>query len=121
MRQHDEIVLGQIGKVGAFPIKQATIDAATAATHTIVTAVERKKIRVIGIMLQPLPSNVSLQWKSNTTALAPAATWLAGSGWSDYWGPHGWFFETAAGEALNLTLGGAVQVGGWLNYIEVPG
>jgi len=118
---HDRVKLGNTSQseVGEFQIKQAVIDEDTAGDQEIVAAVETKKIRVIGIHFAPLVSDLALTWKSASTALLPAATWLAGSGHSDYWGPNGFFFETVAGEALNLNLGGSVQIGGCINYIEV--
>jgi hypothetical protein len=118
---HDRVILSNVtnNETGVKQIKQAVIDAATATTHEIVAAVSTKKIRVIAIMLQPFASDVALTWKSGSDAITPAMTWKAGSGWSDHWGPECFFFETAAGEALNLTLGGAVQTSGFINYIEV--
>jgi len=94
----------------------ASISAATSgAGNTIVAAVAGKQIRVMGYVLDSVTA-VTIQWFSNTTALSGsmsmgATSTLAcpidnGDGW----------FETAAGEALKMTLGGAVQVSGHLVY-----
>lgn len=109
---------------GRMLVRQAKIDAASAGDNTVVSAVSGYKIRVVGIKFS-VAGDVTTKWMSDTggsaVELVHAETWKAGGGMSDYWGPHGYFFETASGKALNLYLGGAVQVSGWLNYILVAG
>jgi hypothetical protein len=101
-----------------FLARWAPIDASSAGDNEILALVAGRKIRVIGIKFS-VADAVVLTWKSNATALGAAETYKAGGGMSDYWGPHGCFFETGVGEALNLGLSGAVQVSGWLNYILI--
>lgn len=102
------------------PIKQAQIDVAAAGDNTVVAAVTGKRIRVTHIKFS-CAADVTTQWLSGTgigaVALGPAETWKAGGGMSDNWYP-GFFVRTAIGSALNLYLGGAVQVSGFINYIE---
>jgi hypothetical protein len=103
-------------------IKQAVINAASAGDNEVVAAISGKKIRVTGIK-HSCASDVTTTWKSDTggsaVALGSAETFKAGGGMSDNWGPYGFFFETALGKSLNLYLSGAVQVSGWVNYIEM--
>lgn len=115
-----QVVIGDGKPVELLIVKAAKIDAASAGDNTVVAAVAGKKIRVVGIKFS-VASDVTVTWKSGTggTALSGAETFKAGGGMSDYWGPHGYFFETSAGALLNCSLGGAVQVSGWLNYIEI--
>lgn len=94
----------------------AVINAATSgAGNTIVAAVAGKQIRVVGYVLNALTA-VTAQWHSNTTALSgPIALGATGTLTceNDYQDGH---METVAGEALKLTLGGAVQVSGHIVY-----
>ncbi len=99
------------------PVKRAIIDKATAATHEIVAAVAGKKIRVLGFYAVAAGAVVAT-WKSATTAVTGAMTMATGVAVHAPPAGFGWF-ETAAGEALNLTLGGAVQVSGNVIYAEV--
>jgi len=103
-------------------VKKAQIDAASAGDNQIVAAVPGFKIRVLAIKFS-VASDVTTSWMSGlaggASQLWPAETWKAGGGMSDAWGPICFFFETLTGEALNLYLGGAVQVSGGINYIEV--
>jgi hypothetical protein len=103
-------------------IKAASLDAHDSGDNTIVAAIPGRHVRVVGIKLS-VAGDVTITWKSGlggtTTALATAETFKAGGGMSDFWGPHGYFFETLEGEALNCYLGGSVQVSGWINYVEI--
>lgn len=120
--QKDTVYIGDGKPVEKFFIKQAKIDTASAGDNAIVSAVAGRKIRVTAIKFS-VASDVTTKWMTGTglgaVELGDAETWKAGGGMSDNWGPYGYFFETAVGEALNLYLGGAVQVSGWINYIEV--
>lgn len=94
----------------------AAINASTSgANNTIVAAVAGKQIRVMGYVLNGLTA-VTAQWHSNTTALSgPIALGATGTFVcpNDNGDGH---METVAGEALKLTLGGAVQVSGHIVY-----
>ena len=97
-------------------IKSAIIDTAVVGPTTIVAAVPGRCIRVTAIKFSAA-GDVTTQWSSDSTPLGPAETFKAGGGMSDNWFP-GYFFKTAEGEALKLTLSGVVQVSGWINYLE---
>lgn len=94
----------------------AAISAATgSAENTIVAAVASKRIRVTGYVVNAVTA-VTVRWFSNTTALSGAiALGATGSLVCPNDNTDGWF-ETAAGEALKMTLGGAVQVSGHIRY-----
>lgn len=99
--------------------KFAVIDAATSGDNTIVGVVASKKIRVLSLFYVSSGS-VTTRFESNAggTALTGQMTHAASTGMALPFNPVGWF-ETAAGELLNLELSGAVSVDGALTYIEV--
>ena len=103
-------------------ITWAKIDAASSGDNEIVAAVSGRKIRVVGLKLS-VALDVTVNWKSGLAGgasdIIPAETFKEGGGMSDYWGPDGAMLETLSGEALNMYLGAAVQVSGWLNYLLV--
>ena len=100
--------------------KYAAIDAASSGDNTIVSAVSGKKIRVIAGHLTMTGTAVTIRFESGAggTALTGQMTPLQGTSISLPFCPVG-HFETAAGSLLNLELGGAQSVDGWLVYVEV--
>jgi hypothetical protein len=100
-------------------IKYAIIDAAGSGDNTVVAAVTGKKIRVISLWLISA-GTVTTRWESaaSGTALSGQATLAVNTGYVLPVNEHGWF-ETVAGQLLNLELSGAVSVDGGLSYIEV--
>lgn len=98
--------------------KKAVINIATAATHTIVTAVSGKKIAIVNLVFTVAgDTNITLQ--SDATALTGAMD-FGGSGEPKGLAAHLGDFplETATGEAFKMTLSGAVQVSGFCTYFE---
>lgn len=99
--------------------KFATIVASSSGATTIVAAVTSKKIRVIALQLVANAA-VNVKWQSHVTPTDKTGlAYLAANG--GYVLPkneYGWF-ETVAGEALDINLSGAVAVGGSLVYVEV--
>ena len=102
-----------------YAVKYAVIDNATAGDNSIVAAVDGKKIRVLSYALVAAAA-VTVRFESGAggTALTGQMSFAANGGVSCPFNEGGWF-ETAAGAALNLELGGAVSVDGHLSYIEV--
>lgn len=100
--------------------KYAVIDAATSGNNTLVAAVASRKIRVLAYMLES-SGTVTVRFESDAdgTALTGQMPTTAQNILSAGFNPAGWF-ETVAGELLNLELSGAVGVDGHLTYIEVP-
>lgn len=100
--------------------KFAAIAASSSGNNTIVAAVTSKKIRVLAYNLI---GNGAVNAKFQTGAGGTDLTGLkyiaaAGGGICAPFNPVGWF-ETASGALLNLSLSGAVAVGGELVYVEV--
>lgn len=97
--------------------KFAAISAASSGDNTAVAAVTSKKIRVLSYSLVA-DGAVTARFQSDTTDLTGAMSFAENGGISCAFSPVG-HFETAAGVALQLNLGGAVGVRGHLTYVEV--
>lgn len=99
--------------------KFAAISGAASGNNTILGAVTGKKIRVVS-MFFVCNAAVTVKFKSaeGGSDLTGAMSFAANGGISLPFNPVGWF-ETAAGELLNMVLGGAQQVSGGFTYIEV--
>lgn len=101
----------------------AVIAASSSGDNEVVAAVTGRKVRVLAFHLS-FGGTVNAKWKSGTSTdksgllYGVAATQVAGRAHvpapSQQTPPF--MFETAAGEALNLNLSGAVAVGGWVTY-----
>lgn len=100
-------------------LKYAAISGATSGNNTVVAAVSGKKIRVVSMFLVCAGAvNVRFESAADGTALTGVMSFAANGGISLTQNDAGWF-ETTAGELLNMELGGAVQVSGGLTYQEV--
>jgi hypothetical protein len=99
--------------------KFATITASSSGATTIVALVASKKIRVLSMALTANAA-VNAKWQSHTTPTDKTGLFYLGAqgGFVLPYNPKGWF-ETVAGEALDINLSGAVAVGGMLSYVEV--
>lgn len=95
----------------------AKIDANNSGDATIVAAVSGKRIKVIA-GFYVVASDLTVKWKSNSTALTGD---LPISGHSGMILPlcQVGYFVTAVGEALILNLSSGVAIGGSITYIEV--
>ena len=104
----------------AYPVKRAVIDCATSGDNTIVAAVASRKLRVISVFLVTAGA-VTVRFESATggTALTGQMNFASNGGMVLNENKTGWF-QTIAGELLNLELSGAVSVDGALTYIEIP-
>jgi hypothetical protein len=100
--------------------KYAVVDAASSGDNTLLAAVTGKKIRVLAGSLTMTGTAVTIRFESGAggTALTGQMTPTQGQTISLPYCPHG-HFETASGTLLNLELGGAQSVDGWLVDIEV--
>ena len=106
--------------------KYASIDAAASGNNTIVEAIAAaagrpaRKIRVLALHVTMTGTLVTIRFESGAdgTALTGQMQPLAGNSITLPFSPVGWF-ETAAGELLNMELGGAQSVDGCLVYAEV--
>lgn len=94
--------------------KTAAFSQNTAATHEVVAAVAGKRIIVTGYELTSGGTN-TVTWKSASTSLSGASDVAAGTRLGQPL-TDGFYFATAAGEALNITLSGAQKLAGYVNY-----
>lgn len=99
-----------------FGAQAAVIDAATSGNNTLVAAVSGKKIRVMSCFFICAGAvNVRFESGAGLTALTGQMNFPANGGISLPFNPGGWF-ETNAGELLNMELSDAVSVDGALTY-----
>jgi hypothetical protein len=99
---------------------QAKIVASSSGATTIVAAVTSKKIRVLALKLTANAA-VNVKWQSHVTPTdLTGLSYYAAAGDGEVlpFNPVGWF-DTVAGEALDINLSGAVAVGGHLTYVAV--
>lgn len=96
----------------------ASITASSSGATTLVAAVSSKKIRVVALSLVANAA-VNVKFQSHVAGDISGLYYLAANGGmvlpaSQY----GWF-ETTAGEALDINLSGAIPVGGSLVYTTI--
>jgi hypothetical protein len=101
-------------------VKFAVVDAASSGDNPVIAAVSGKKIRVLAGSLTMTGTAIAIRFESGAggTALTGQMTPALGQTISLPFCPVG-HFETAAGSLLNLELGGAQSVDGWLVYQEI--
>ena len=95
----------------------AAIDAAGSGDNTIVAATAAKKIRVLALHITMTGTAVTIRFESAAggTALTGQMQPSQGASITLPYNPAGWF-ETVAGELLNMELSGAQSVDGCLVY-----
>jgi uncharacterized protein YgiB involved in biofilm formation len=97
----------------------AVIAASSSGDNAIVAAVTGKRIRVLAYALIANAA-VNAKWRSASTDVTGLLYLAANGGVAAGFEGMG-CFQTAAGEALNLNLSGAVAVGGHLTYVLIDG
>lgn len=99
-------------------VKRAAISAASAGNNTIVAAVSGKEIVVVqfGIVADAAVT-VKFQSAAGGTDVTGAMSFAANGGIAPPYCEVG-HFKTASGALLNMVLGGAVGVRGWIVYYE---
>lgn len=95
-----------------------------ASSGEVVAAVAGKRIRVVSYVMVAAGA-VTVRIDSATTPISGVMSLITGTPLVVPHAPEGvagqkGYMQTAQGEALNLTLGGAVQVSGHLVYELVP-
>lgn len=105
--------------VSKAPIKRAMISEAESGDNPIIAAVAGKKLRVIFLALNSITA-VTVRFESGTADGFLTGAMALGATSVFIWPENelGWI-ETVAGEALNMILGGNVQVSGVVGYQEV--
>jgi len=101
-------------------LRFATINTATSGDSIVASPTSISvKIKVLSVVLVSSGA-VSVKWRSNTTDLSGAMPLVASSGFvlpaTSPGQSH--YFQTAAGQDLNINLSGAVQVSGHISYYE---
>lgn len=97
-------------------IKFAVISASASGATAVVAAVAGKHIRVLHYQIV-VAGNVAVKFQSDSTDITGLMSHSAegeGSNPSFFAG----LFQTAEGEALNINLDAAIQVGGHVTYVE---
>jgi len=100
--------------------KFAAVAAASSGNNTLVAAVTGKRIRVLAGSLTMTGTAVTIRFESaaDGTALTGLMTPLQGTTIQLPFCVVG-HFQTVSGELLNLELGGAQAVAGWIVYVEI--
>ena len=109
-----EISGGVVTSAGLTSVKRAFATGATVATHTLVSAVAGKKIRVLAFFATTV-DGLNLTFKSGSDTISGN---LAATGVMSTYCPHGWF-QTAAGEALGFAIDAAESTSVHVVYVEV--
>lgn len=89
------------------------------ATGTLVALVSSKQIRVLALSLMSNGTvNVKFQSHASPTDITGLYYLIANTGFVLPYNPLGWF-QTIAGEALDINLSASIAVGGCLTYVAV--
>ena len=97
----------------------ALISGATSGNNTVVDAVTGKRIRVIGLFMVAAGAVVArFESAAGGTPLTGAMSMITGVPISAY-NPLGLFEQDVVSELLNLELGAAVQVSGFLTNLLI--
>ena len=95
------------------------ISVASATTTTLVALVSSKKIRILAMYLISTGANtINFQSHTTTSNSDGLMGFVANTGMVLPFNPLGWF-DTTAGEALDMVTSGAGQVSGQLSYVAV--
>lgn len=93
-------------------------NASSSGNNEVVAAQTALRVRVLWVFLM-CAAAVTVKFQGGSTDIAPACDISAKDGFLLPYNPHGWF-ETGVGQALNLNLGGTVNVGYLVGWIPVP-
>lgn len=112
--------VGDVVLIGTtqYTVKRAYVDASASGSTQVVALVSTKKLRVLSYELIANGA-VNIHFRSNATQIsstkyAPQAGWGIARSHNSFG-----YFETSAGETLNVNLSAAVSVGVQITYIEV--
>lgn len=110
--------VGRLAVYQGYVLKSAVINCSTSGDNTIVSAVAGKKVRVLAVLIVS-DGTVDTRFESGAsgTALTGQMPLLVNTGYaiSNPWG----LFETGSNTLLNLELSAAINVHGFVSYIEV--
>ena len=115
VRDQDSRQVVAFATAGGKPLQFASIStAASGATQLVAAQGGALKIKVVSYVIVA-SSAVSAKFQSSSTDLTGAMSLAASGGVAAPSGSSHWF-ETAANQALNINLSGAVQVSGHLGF-----
>lgn len=110
--------VGRLAVYQGYVLKHAVINCASSGDNTLVAAVSGKLIRVLAVLVMS-DGTVDTRFESGAsgTALTGQMPLLVNQGYavSNPWG----LFQTASNTLLNLELSAAINVHGWVSFIEV--
>lgn len=113
------VVVGRSATGQGKTLKFAQINAAALGDNTLVAAVPGLKIKVVSyVMVAASAVTARLYSGAAGTPLSGAMSFAANGGVAMPGEPSSHLLETAAGAALVLNLGAAVQVSGHIAYFE---
>lgn len=95
----------------------AVSTAASGATQIVAAPGAGKRIRVLGFGLVAAGA-VTAKWQSAANDLTGAMSLVTGTPLTGPATPGG-ILDCNANEALNISLGGAVQASGWVSYVVI--
>ena len=97
----------------------ALISAAGSGANTVLAAVADRRSRVVGIhMVSAGAVTAVFNSAAGGTPLTGVMSMITGVPFTAY-NPNGLFENDVVNELLDLELGGAVQVSGWLKYFLI--
>ncbi len=103
---------------GDYTVQSAVVNVNSATDNDLVIPSTGSKVIYVTACILIAAGAVTVTFKSNSTAICGPMAIAATGGFSVDRHLPNYLCKTAAGEHLHLTLGGAVQVGGQINYIE---
>lgn len=99
------------------PVKNAFLDTSSSGSNEVVAAVPGKSINVLSVSVITKVAN-DVKFLSGATQISATMPLATNGGYVLAHNPYGWF-NTAVGEALNISSATASMLGVIVNYIEV--
>lgn len=95
--------------------KHAWVDVSSSGNNEVIAAIANMKIKVLGVVVVSASAN-TIYFKSATTQISGSKALAANGGFTLPVSPDAPWMETAVGEALNIQLSAAAQVGVTIVY-----
>jgi hypothetical protein len=113
------VASGVVWNGALYEPKHAMIAASSSGDNAVIAAAPAGFMHIVLAYMLVTAAAVTVKWKSGSTDITGGMTFDAKSGTNAPLNQLGWF-KTAAAEALNVNLSGAIGVNGHLTYITVP-
>ena len=108
-------LIGKVEVSNQKTLKTVKVDVAAAGATVLVALVAAKRLKVYAFALQAIAA-VDVKLLDGVTDITGAFSFGVREGISLAVDPPAFLFATAAGAALSINLGAAVQVVGWVSY-----